>query len=274
MILNIRKILKDFEQSHNVKLHLGGVNMIADDMVEFVKSDLHIFSYVIVGLIVGLLYILLQDIRFVLIPILISALSIITISGCFGLFGWEITVISSNFISLVLIMNISLVVHLIVKYKELSKKDTNKDHKTIIKQTLLSMIKPSFFVVATTIVGFSSLVFSGILPVVTFGWMMSVGIFVSLVLTFLLFPIFVLLLPNYQKQTTTTNQTFTSKIANISLKYQKIILFVAFVVVIFSISGAYKLRVENSFIDYFKKTTQIYQGMKLIDQKIRWNNTS
>ena len=269
-ILKFRKILSEFESQHpEVKLHLGGVRMIADDMVEFVKYDLKTFGLLIVSLLIIILYILFREIKWVIIPLFISTISIIITSGFFGFFGWEITVISSNFISLQLIMNISLVIHLIIKYKELNNLKPLYSQKELVTQSSLSMAKPSFFVVVTTIAGFSSLVFSGIVPIEDFGLMMSVGIIVSLVITFLLFPL-VLLNLNKAKPKSNNNKTlsFTSKIADIAINYQKTILFFAFIVVIFSITGASKLRVENSFIDYFKQNTQIYQGMKLIDQKL------
>ncbi|MEA3352190.1 MAG: MMPL family transporter [Campylobacterota bacterium] len=268
-IEKIRTILKNFTKDHkDIVLNLGGVNMIADDMVEFVKYDLRTFGMVIVALLLIILYTLFKEIKWVIIPVVISTASIIITSGLFGFFSWEITVISSNFISLQLIMNISLIIHLIVKYNELASKYPSKDTKNIVMLSTLSMAKPSFFVVITTIAGFSSLVFSSILPVINFGWMMSTGIVVSLVTTFILFPILVILLSSNNSNAQFDEHPVTSNIANIVLNYQKTILAVTVAVVLFSLSGATKLRVENSFIDYFKKDTQIYQGMKLIDQKL------
>ena len=269
LILDVRAIKDQFEATHDVKLHLGGTLMIADDMVEFIKSDLSTFGFVIVVLLILILYILFQEIRWVVLPLFICSVSIIITSGFLGLFQWEISVISSNFISLQLIMNMSLVVHLIIKYKELLLQNTNDTQKQLLQDTVTSMFKPSFFVVITTIAGFSSLVFSGILPIITFGWMMSVGIVISLVITFLLFPITLMFFPkgkikNHEKE----QSPITSKIANVAMQYKKTIIFLSILTVVFSISGAMKLRVENSFIDYFKKDTQIYQGMKLIDQKL------
>ncbi|MEA2049864.1 MAG: efflux RND transporter permease subunit [Campylobacterota bacterium] len=269
-IVKIRDILNKYKTTlNNTELHLGGANMVADDMVGFVKSDLKTFGLVIIFLLVIVLYLLFKEIKWVLIPLFISTFSIIITSGFLGLFSWEITVISSNFISLQLIMNMSLVVHLIIKYKELNSKELDTSQYTLLLQTVTSMAKPSFFVVITTMAGFSSLVFSGILPIITFGWMMSIGIVVSLITTFLLFPIIMLFFKkSFVVHYKLDKEPFTLKIASIAYTNQKIILFITILVVLFSISGATKLRVENSFIDYFKQDTQIYQGMKLIDQKL------
>ena len=271
-ILQIRAILKNFEtnpKNKDIKLHLGGEDMIADDMVEFVKSDLKTFGIAILLLLVIVLYILLKKIRWVLITLFICGISLVITSGILSLFSWEITLVSSNFISLQLIMNISLVVHLIIKYKELYSLNENETQKNLLLNTVTSMAKPSFFVVITTMAGFSSLVVSNILPIIEFGWMMSMGIVISLVVTFLLFPI-VLMLFNKNEHLDSTNKdkNITSKIAHIAYHYKKTILAITVIVVIFSITGASKLRVENSFIDYFKQDTEIYQGMALIDKKL------
>ncbi|MEA2016968.1 MAG: MMPL family transporter [Campylobacterota bacterium] len=269
MILDIREIIDNFEQNNDIKLHLGGASMIADDMVQFVKDDLSTFGIVIVLLLIIVLYVLFREIRWVIVPLFISTISIITTAGFLSLFSWEITVISSNFVSLQLIMNMSLIVHLIIKYKELLHKHPEHSQQEILIKTSVAMSKPSFFVVITTIAGFSSLVFSGILPIINFGWMMSVGIVVSLVLTFILFPIVLVFLGRSKiKNIKKVEKPFTASVANVAFGYKKTIIITTFFVILFSITGANKLRVENSFIDYFKQDTQIYQGMKLIDQKL------
>jgi len=269
-ITNIRAIINGFEKNNqNIKLHLGGANMVADDMVEFVKYDLKTFGIYIVLLLIVILYLLFRELRWVVLPLFICSVSIVVTSGFLGLFSWEITVISSNFISLQLIMNMSLVVHLIIKYKELNQIEHDRSQEQIVLDTVLAMAKPSFFVVVTTMAGFSSLVFSGILPVINFGWMMSLGITVSLILTFILFPILLLYLNLSKKESEQKADTPLSfYMGEFALKYNKTILFLTFLMVIYSLIGASNLRVENSFIDYFKQETQIYQGMKLIDQKL------
>ncbi len=269
-INEIRSILKSFElKNENIKLHLGGADMIADDMVEFVKYDLKTFGLVIVVLLIIILYLLLKKIQWVVIALFICSVSLVITSGLISLLGLEITIVSSNYISLQLIMNMSLVVHLIIKYKELYAKNKNDSQKNLLLNTVTSMAKPSFFVVITTIAGFSSLVVSNILPIINFGWMMSLGIVVSLVTTFILFPIVLIFFDKSdEKESNTSDKPFTFKMAHIAYTYKKTILAITLMVVVFAITGASKLRVENSFIDYFKQNTEIYQGMVLIDKKL------
>ncbi len=269
-IEQIREILQNFElKNKKVKLHLGGADMIADDMVEFVKYDLKTFGFVVVILLIIVLFLLLKKIRWVVIALFICSVSLIITSGLLALFGFEITIVSSNYISLLLIMNMSLVVHLIIRYKELSIKNKNTSQKNLLLNTVLSMAKPSFFVVITTMAGFSSLVVSNIVPIINFGWMMSLGMVISLITTFILFPIILTFFNKTQEENSnSSDKPFSSKMAHIAYTYKKTILATTILVVVFSITGATKLRVENSFIDYFKQDTEIYQGMALIDKKL------
>ena len=269
-IEDIRTILNAFEATNKkVKLYLGGAEMVANDMVEFVKYDLRTFGAIILILLIAVLYILLKKIRWVALALFICTVSLLITSGLLALFGWEITIVSSNFISLQLIMNMSLVVHLIIKYKELYALNENESQENLLLHTLTSMAKPSFFVVITTIAGFSSLIVSNILPIINFGWMMSIGITVSLLSTYLLFPtVLIFFKPNEIINASSDEKPFTSKVAHVAYSYKKTILAVALLLVVFSMTGVSKLRVENSFIDYFKKGTEIYQGMALIDKKL------
>lgn len=269
-VISIRSILEEFSGNNkNIKLHLGGVEMITDDMVEYVKSDLTVFGVVIIILLILILFILLKSVNWVFVALAICSSSLIITTGLISLFGFEITVVSSNFMSLQLIMNMSLVVHLIIKYKELYLLNPEFSQKELLLNTLVSMSKPSFFVVITTVAGFSSLVFSDILPVIVFGWMMSLGLSVSLIMTFVLFPTLLILIGKKEfKQANKDKTSFTLIIANLTYKYKKTILVVSLFIVVFAITGSNYLRVENSFIDYFKKDTETYQGMYLIDQKL------
>ena len=266
-ILDIRSIIKKYE--NNSRIFLGGVNMIADDIVTFVKNDLIIYGSALIFILILVLYFIFKEIRWVLIPILICVCSVLASAGALGFFAWEITVISSNFIALQLIITISIILHLIVRYNELSKKYTNSSQKSLVLNTMLSKFKPSFFAIITTIAGFASLIFSGIAPVINLGWMMSVGIFLSLLLSFTIFPAILICLPKTKKiKLQNSKYSFIQTCANfVQNDSYKIYLFTALFILI-SFFGISKLIVENSFISYFKKDTQIYKSMLTIDENL------
>ena len=251
-------------------LYLGGASMIADDMISFVKMDLKGFGLGVFFLLVVMLGIIFRRVRWVVLPMLCCFLSVIAMMGILATFGWAVTVISSNFISLQLIITLAIVVHLIVRYREYLANNPDSDQRTLVSDTVRAKFIPCLYAALTTIAGFSSLLFCDIKPVIHFGWMMSAGILVSLVLTFFLFPALVVLLPkeNPPSGSRRLNFAFIDMLADFTRKKGKWVLVLTVVLSLLTVAGLCRLVVENSFIDYFKESTEIYQGMKVIDQKL------
>jgi uncharacterized protein len=267
---NIRQVREILDQYRDEgELYLGGLTMIADDMITFIKNDLSTFGAGVLALLVLTLWVIFGQMRWILVPVLCCGFSVIATAGLLGLFGWEVTVISSNFISIQLIITMAITIHLIVRYRELTVAQPTADQRELVLTTVLMMAKPCLFAILTTVAGFSSLVFSNILPVITFGWMMSAGISVSLILTFLIFPTVLMLMNKIQPNTRFQSRfAMTKRLARFTENHGNRILIAAAAVLLIGAVGASRLKVENSFIDYFKKSTEIYQGMKVIDQQL------
>ncbi|WP_149723421.1 efflux RND transporter permease subunit [Campylobacter concisus] len=253
----------------NDELFLGGANMIADDMIGFIKSDLLVYGLSVLALLSFSLWLFFRQVRWIVLPMFICAVSAIFTTGIFGMFGWEVTVISSNYIALQLIITISTVIHLVVSYREFYARHPKYSQNQLIYLTLRDKFSPSFWAIFTTVIGFSSLMSADIKPVIMLGIMMSAGISVSLVLAFLLFGAINVNLKKLAPVRTFENSfKFTKYCANLALNSRKIIYAVCVLVVCFGIYGISKIKVENSFIGYFKESTQIRQGMQVIDTKL------
>jgi uncharacterized protein len=266
-IASIRAIMNRHQK--DATLFLGGVSMIADDLIHFVKNDLKIFGTGVFLFLIITLTVIFREARWVFLPMLCCFLSALAMTGILGLFGWKVTVVSSNFISLQLIISMTYTIHLVVRYRELQARYPLDDQHALCSKMIRYMLLPTFYGALTTIVGFESLILCDILPVATFGWMMSTGICVSLVLTFLLFPAGLMLLEKSPPPVIKDARfSFTPFLGRFSESNKILILAVSAFIVIISYIGISKLRVENSFINYFKKSTEIYQGMKVIDQEL------
>jgi predicted RND superfamily exporter protein len=266
-IMAIRAIMDKYRP--DAELFLGGVGMIADDMITFIKSDLKVFGIGVLFFLVLMLFIIFKRKRWIFLPILCCVVSVVCMIGLLGWFGWEVTVISSNFISLQLIITLAIVIHLIVRFRELLAQNPQAPTHQLIFDTVRFKLKPCVYAVLTTIAGFGSLVLCDILPVIMFGWMMIAGLIVSLIVTFLLFPVVLMLMP---KETPPDKKewrfSLTSILARFTARCGALIVGISGLLLVSSLIGISKLNVENSFIDYFHKTTEIYRGMKVIDQKL------
>jgi len=266
-IAAIRAIMERYRT--DAELFLGGVSMVTDDLIRFIKNDLKIFGLGVLLFLIVTLGLIFKSKRWVILPILCCASSAIAMMGLLGMFGWRVTVISSNFISLQLIVTMAMTIHLIVRYRSLAVQHPAAGQRQLILDTVRQMMTPCLFAALTTIAGFGSLLFCSILPVKTFGWMMIAGISVSLILTFLIFPAGLMLMERKAISVRKKSRyQLTSWLAGFTETHGHAILVIGSIIFIFSVAGITRLTVENSFIDYFKETTEIYQGMKIIDQKL------
>ena len=267
LISEIRATLDRYREG--AVIYLGGAPMIADDLVTFVQGDLSSFSIAVVLLIVFALGLIFRELRWVAIPLGCCAVAGVIMVGVLGLMDWRVTVVSSNFISLLLIITISLTVHLTVRYRELRATRHHSDHDKLLRHAVLSMYRPCLYTALTTLVAFGSLVVSGILPIITFGWMMMMGVVTALSVAFTLFPSIMSLLKTDASQLGTgLRLNLTGFLARATDRLNNTVLVIYGLILLFSMIGLSQLRVENSFIDYFRKSTEIYQGMSLFDEKL------
>ena len=267
-ITEIRDVINKYGE--NAKIHLGGIPMIADDMMSYIKSDIAVFGIGVFIFIILTLWFIFRSLKWVLMPLLGCATSVIIMIGLLGFIGWKVTVISSNFIALMLILNMAMNIHVTVRYLQLKKEYSQLTKGEAVLEASKKMMLPILYTVLTTICAFLSLVFSGIKPIIDFGWMMTLGLVISLIVTFLLLPSLINLLSSDNEiGLKDTEKSLITSILGSFTKNNKIIIFGSTVlVIIFSIIGIFKLEVENSFINYFDRETEIYKGMKKIDDDL------
>jgi predicted RND superfamily exporter protein len=263
-VAQIRELIEDYRD--RATIFLGGPDMITADMITFIKSDLTVFGAGILVFIIATLALIFRQIRFVVLPLITCALCLVIILGFLSWIDWRLTVISSNFVLLLLIITLALAIHLIVRYRELQSNNPESNQHELVSQTVISMAKPCLYTVLTTIVAFTSLVVSDIRPVIDFGWMMTMGISIALVIAFIIIPAGMVLLGKGSHTSLKDNSSaFTAKFAWLTEHYGTLILLTALSLAALSAYGISKLEVENRFIDYFRSDTEIYRGMETID---------
>ena len=266
-ILEIREVIKNHNQ--NTQIYLGGIPMIADDMMSFIKNDIVTFGIGVLLFIIITLWYVFRRIIWIIIPICSCFFSVVFMTGFLGLIGWKVTVISSNFIALMLILTMAMNIHMSTRFIQLNKQFPSKKKFEILILTTRKMIWPIFYTVLTTICAFMSLILSEIKPIIDFGWMMTFGLITSLIITFTLLPT---MLSFVQNSNVTLTEEKDSKITGYlgiqSVRNKNYIFCLTALIIFLSIFGISKLEVENSFINYFDKDTEIYKGMKLIDEKL------
>ena len=250
-------------------INLSGIPMIADDLISFVKKDITVFGSGVFIFILITLWFIFRDVRWVIFPLLSCFLSIAIMVGMLGYLNWKVTVISSNFISLMLILTMEINIHYVERYKQLQTEFPKKKENYLTYLTTTKIFTPILYAVLTTVLAFLSFIFCDIKPVIDFGWMMTLGLFISLFVSMILLPYLII---KFKPKATPMHESKDSKLAKlfaiIALNHRFLVLAFSTIILILSIYGMTRLKVENSFINYFDKKTEIYQGMKLIDEKL------
>ena len=259
LINNLRNIINEADNKNTY--YLGGVEMIASDVINFVKNDILIFSLSVVLIIIFVLFFIFRQIKWVFLCLLSSAYSVIIIFGVLGLTQIEVTAISSNFSALIFILSISMNIHIINYYR------LQDNQKNSLNNTFKTMFWPCFYTTLTTMVAFGSLIITEIKPIIDFGFIMITGLTISLVCSFTILPLLIFIFPKNNKLDR-NHHILKLNFLSIAKNNSKKIVFIAFLLFISSIGGIYNLSVENSFVNYFKKNTEIYKGMKLIDEQL------
>jgi predicted RND superfamily exporter protein len=266
-ILQIREVIKGYEDIG--KIYLGGIPMIADDMMSFIKSDIIVFGLGVLLFIIATLWFVFRKLIWIIVPISSCFFSVLIMTGLLGLLGWKVTVISSNFIALMLILTMAMNIHISTRFLQLRNDFPTLSNFEVISMTTGKMFWPIVYTVLTTVCAFLSLVFSGIKPIIDFGWMMTFGLITSFIITFTLLPTLLGFVSNNNVNAKEDgNSKITSFFGKISINNQNTIFTITGLVIILSAIGISRLEVENSFINYFNKNTEIYKGMKLIDEKL------
>ena len=266
-ILEIRDVINSYDDVG--KIHLGGIPMIADDMMTFIKSDIIVFGVGVLLFIIATLWFIFRKLIWIIVPISSCFFSVVIMMGILGLLGWKVTVISSNFIALMLILTMAMNIHMSTRFLQLRNNYQDKSILELINLTTDKMFWPILYTVLTTIIAFLSLIFSEIKPIIDFGWMMTLGLITSFIITFTLLPTLINFVPKENISLKEyKDSSITSFFAHISQNNQKTIFTITGLVIILSLIGISRLEVENSFINYFSKNTEIYKGMKLIDEEL------
>ena len=185
-ILEIRQVIQSYEDIG--KIYLGGIPMIADDMMTFIKDDIVVFGLGVLLFIIATLWFIFRKLIWIIVPISSCLFSVIIMMGLLGILGWKVTVISSNFIALMLILTMAMNIHISTRFIQLRKDFPSKNNFQIISLTTNKMFWPIIYTVFTTVFAFLSLIFSGIKPIIDFGWMMTFGLITSFIITFTLLP--------------------------------------------------------------------------------------
>ncbi|GAA6154427.1 efflux RND transporter permease subunit [Pseudoteredinibacter isoporae] len=266
-VAKVREIVDAY--SGRAEMFVGGVTMITADMIDFIRSDLVVFGIGIVLFIILLLAVIFRQWRFIILPLSTCLVTAVLMLGMLSWLDWRLTVISSNFVALLLIATLAITIHLVVRFRESYGEHPHWSKDQLVMDMVHYMLRPCLFTALTTVVAFASLVVSGIRPVIDFGWMMTMGLAVGFCMAFILLPAGLMVWPlGDPKDNGDQSKAFTLRFSRFAEQRGTLVILLSIAAAAFSAYGLSLLKVDNRFIDYFHKDTEIYQGMEAIDRRL------
>ena len=267
LVADTRAIISKYK--NDAEIYLGGGPMISTDTIQFILNDIVFFGFAVGLLFITVLGFIFRQIRWILLPLISAFISAIVVTGLISFAGLKVTVVSANYIALLMIIAISLTMHLVVRYQELLSKNSELSQKEIVLMASTQMFVPCLYTALTTIVAFLSLIVSDIKPITDFGLLMATSIVIAFLVTFSFFPAVISKLPKKEKDYVEDQSSGITLFIFQIFKNSRIkIIFFSLIVFGLSVLGISMLSVENKFIDYFKSDTEIYKGLSLIDEKL------
>ena len=267
LVADTRAIISKYKE--DAVIYLGGGPMISTDTIQFILNDIVFFGFAVGLLFITVLGFIFRQIRWILLPLISAFISAIVVTGLISFAGRKETVVSANYIALLMIIAISLTMHIVVRYQELLSKNSELSQKEIVLMASTQMFIPCLYTALTTIVAFLSLIVSDIKPITDFGLLMATSIVIAFLVTFSFFPAIISKLPKKEKDFVEDQSSGITLFIFQIFKNSRIkIIFFSLIVFGLSVLGISMLSVENKFIDYFKSDTEIYKGLSLIDEKL------
>ena len=264
---SIRGILAS--EGGNGEFYLAGAPLIGNDMKEYVVKDIRTFGIAILGVMVVVLLLFFRSPAWIFLALVCAVLNVLFVAGLAALLDFQLTIISSNFVALLIIFSVTLSIHVIIRYQEIQALQPEDSVEDELKVTISQIITPCSYMVLTSAIAFLSLVVSDINPVITFGYIMILGLFCAFLLTFTVLPALIRLIkPKARPLEKDKSADLLENILEVIVEYKKLTLIILVGMFALNTLGISQLTVENRFIDYFKKSTDIYQGLELVDQDL------
>ncbi|MBI4576593.1 MAG: MMPL family transporter [Planctomycetes bacterium] len=246
---------------------MSGLPMVIAEMIRYLDGDLRVFGAAALALVTGLLALVFRRVAWVLLPLFSCLVTVALVMGAMVLADRKTTVITANVSSLLLIITLAHAVHLIVRYQE----STGDDR---LGSTLAALARPCLYTAITTCAGFGSLWISRIRPVMDFGVFMSWGTLAAFVVSFLVFPAWVTLMPPREASRLESHPARSlARLAGWTLRWRAWI--VAASLLLFAAGGWGMTRIvaETRFIDYFREGTRLHQGLDFVDRHLGGTTT-
>ncbi|MFH1459488.1 MAG: MMPL family transporter [Candidatus Omnitrophota bacterium] len=234
---------------------------------EFSKQNQTIFPLLIITATCLLIFFVYRDWRRVGIVLFTIMVSVFVTLSLYALLGFTLNLITGMIIPLIAILSISAAIHIMGYFDEMDA--CIRDKREVFIRTVSFIITPCFISSATTALGLFSLIVSTVEPVKHFGLVSCIGIIFSFCAAIIIVPTLLLVSPQHINKSKGLELNKLLKVIQIiNQKKYKVVLWVAAIGTIFMLFGITKIVIETNELEWFKKDSDFYKTVVLIDNDL------
>jgi predicted RND superfamily exporter protein len=271
LVDGLRALSRVWRSKFDEPIRLSGLPLINVVLREHIKSDIVTFGVIAFVFFTATFGVIYRKVRWVALPVVACVLPVALMLGLMVVLGKKTTVITSNMPVLLFVLTLPYTVYYIERYLERRALDPAEDPKVTATRAPLEIWSPCLYSCLATMVGTAAHIPSGIIPVHTFGQMMTIGMALALAVVLLFLPSAVVWLPAVGaagRGTAAAPRGPLKALLVLVLRAPGLVLAVSLALLAASIAGTLRIRVETKFIDYFRSKSEIYQGLDYIDNRM------
>jgi hypothetical protein len=264
------------ERAEGHSLHVAGFPVVSTTLVTMLVEDQWVFVPAIALLIVLTLYVSFRSVWCVLVPMLAVLASLVWVLGFLVLCGRAVEIITNVLPPLILVIALADSIHILEHYREELRRSATREE--AVRNTTAYVFTPCFLTSLTTAIGFGSLMVSRVEGVRDLGLLASFGAMAAFVISITLVPIFLSLLPartflRAGRRGVPPLERALTRLARFNESRRTHVLVAVSVLVVLSVIGIFRLRVETTLIEYLKEGNPLVKAVRHIETHLTGTST-
>jgi len=251
-------------------LHLTGVGVQKNDVARYIERDQQVILPLVVLLLGVLLALVFRHPSGVLLPLAVTAISLVWTMGCYGLAGLQLNTITSLLPPVIMVLAVSTSVHLYNGWLHLVGDD--RDRLVLLAGKVRELFVPCLFTSLTTALGLASLVISNVPAVQQFGLFSALGVGFSFVVSFTLAPVWLsfqrLVVEPHRREGLGLLSRVLATLARLTFRQPWPVLLVALLLVGVSLAGVPRIRNNTDLVAFLKADAPLAIDTRAIDTQL------
>ena len=272
LIKQIKDLAENYGKKHNIQIHYSGLPYIRVVTAKKLENELLLFVGLAILITAIILLLFFRSFKAVFFPMIIVMICVVWVLGSMTLLGYKITMLTSIFPPLLIVIVVENCIFLLNKYHYEFKSHGNKVKS--LSRAVQRIGSANLITNASTAAGFGTFISTGNKFLVEFGVVASINIMVAYILCLVLIPTFFSYLPPPEKRHIQhLDESFVSvllvKIKNVFLFHRNRVYITALVILVISVFGIFRLKTTGRIVDDIPQHDPMYKDLLFIEKNFK-----